>query len=592
MEKIFKTLIVTNIKRINTNIKLLVVFSLAFVFFGVLPAVAQGASLFFSPSSGSYQIDQNFSVAINVSSPEQSINAVSGVISFPANKLEVVSISRVNSRVNFWTQEPSFSNTLGSIDFEGIILNPGFQGQSGEIITIGFRVKGSGVETISLVSGSILANDGLGTNIISGLGQAVFSLGSSAGQTSIGSISGGLPGAPIITSVTHPDPAKWYNLPDVKFNWKVPEGITAVRILYDKYPYSIPSVIYGPGVNTKEINGIKDGTWYFHVQFQNANGWGAISHFRFQIDTQPPIIPKINFVTGKESFNPRPEVLFNTKDDLSGVYYYRIKIGDGGFFERTMEEIIRNNPYILPDQSPGKRSFLVQAFDYAGNSATAIEEFEIKALDEPILSEYSKNLAFGEPLIIKGVACPECQIRISWQHEDGHPKSEIVNTDTSGSFVFIQPGNFVKGSHTFWMEVFDKSGAKSLVTKPIEFFVEPPALIKFGSIAIDYLTVIICVLALLIVIGVLIILALRGFKSFKTNIKKQISEAVYKTEESLDILRRDVTTQIETLEEADAERKLTSEENRVLKNLKDLLERIERRGKSHMKKVRDIGDVI
>ncbi len=134
-----------------------------FIFFFVFfvgffnSSAAQGASFVLSPSSGSYQIGQNFSVAINVSSLEQSVNAVSGVISFPTDKLEVVSISRVNSKVNFWAQEPSFSNTSGSINFEGIILNPGFQGQSGEVMTISFRAKGIGIENISLVSGSILA---------------------------------------------------------------------------------------------------------------------------------------------------------------------------------------------------------------------------------------------------------------------------------------------------------------------------------------------------------------------------------------------------------------------------------------------------
>lgn len=566
------------------------IFFIAVLFLKTL--AAEGASFVLSPSSGSYSVGQTFSLSVNVSSAEQSINAASGAISFPADKLEVVSISRANSKINFWAQEPAFSNALGSINFEGIILNPGFQGQSGEIISVGFKVKGTGTALISFSSGSILANDGLGTNIISGLGQAVFSLGDSSGQTSTGFISSGLPNAPTITSSTHPDSTKWYNSSDVKFSWQVPSDITAIRILYDKYPYSIPSVVYGPNIASKEISGVKDGTWYFHVQFKNEKGWGAVSHFRFQIDTQPPIIPKINFVSGKASLNPRPQVIFNTKDDLSGVYYYRIKIGDGGFFEETIERIIKTNPYILPVQSPGKRTFLVQAFDYAGNSSTAIEEFEVKALDAPILSEYSKNLASGEPLIIKGIACKECQVQIWWQHKDSQSKSEIVNTDDNGSFIFIQPGDFEKGAHIFWMEVADKSGAKSLPTQPIEFFVEPPALIRLGSIAIDYLTVIICVFALLIILGLLILCCLRGFKSFKTNIKKQISEAVHKTEESLDILRRDVAAQIETLEAADEERKLTSEENRVLKNLKDLLERIERRGKSNVKRVRDIGDSI
>ena len=66
------------------------------------------------------------------------MNAASGVISFPADKLEVVSLSKTGSVFTLWVQEPSFSNSAGTINFEGIVLNPGFIGAAGKTPTIKF----------------------------------------------------------------------------------------------------------------------------------------------------------------------------------------------------------------------------------------------------------------------------------------------------------------------------------------------------------------------------------------------------------------------------------------------------------------------
>ena len=102
--------IATNYRRIATNV-LFVAISV-FIFVVISGLAAQAASLYFSPSSGTYQTGRNFTVSIKVSSPT-SMNAASGVISFPTDKLEVLSVSKTGSVFNLWVTEPSFSN-IGS----------------------------------------------------------------------------------------------------------------------------------------------------------------------------------------------------------------------------------------------------------------------------------------------------------------------------------------------------------------------------------------------------------------------------------------------------------------------------------------------
>ncbi len=142
----------------------------------LLPSVASAATLSVSPSSGSYAVGRTFSVSIGVSSVDQAMNAASGVLSFPANKLEVVSISKTGSIFSLWVQEPSFSNTAGTVSFAGIVLNPGFTGTYGRILSVSFRAKATGSATLSFSSTSVLANDGNGTNILTKTSGATFTI--------------------------------------------------------------------------------------------------------------------------------------------------------------------------------------------------------------------------------------------------------------------------------------------------------------------------------------------------------------------------------------------------------------------------------
>ena len=141
-----------------------------------IPIFANAASLGISPSTISRTVGSTFSTVIYLSSSDKAANAASGIVTFPKDKLEVVSISKSNSVINLWVQEPTFSNSQGDIHFEGIVLNPGYTGNNGTVLTVTFRTKSAGTANIKFLSGSVLANDGSGTNILVGLGSANASI--------------------------------------------------------------------------------------------------------------------------------------------------------------------------------------------------------------------------------------------------------------------------------------------------------------------------------------------------------------------------------------------------------------------------------
>ena len=548
---------------------------------------AEAASLYFSPFSGSYTVGQNFSTSIYVSSVEQTMNAASGVISFPQDKLEVTSLSKSGSIFSLWVQEPTFSNAAGTVNFEGIVLNPGFTGATGKAITINFRIKAAGVSILNFSSGSVLANDGKGTNILTSLGNAQFSLGytsPSVPEATMPSITLDTPAAPQISSPTHSDPNKWYSKNTAKFRWQVLSDAVASRLLYDKYPNSQPRVVYEPAISEKEITDLKDGVYYFHVQLKNNKGWGAISHFRFQIDTVPPEPFTITFIDTKETDNPQPTVLFDTTDTLSGINYYRIKIGEGDFFA-IAPEIVKGNPYTLPLQLPGKRTILVQAFDKADNYSTTVEEFIIKPINPPIITDYPQKLQSGGILTVKGKSYPDSQVIIWLQKDKEETKGQSVKAAKDGNFVFISDEKMEDGVYKLWAEAIDKRGARSVPTEKFTITVEPAKLFQIGNWTVNLLAILVPIISLIIVLLLIILYGWYKSSLFKRRARKEIHEAESILHKAFDLLKEDIQDQIKLLEKTKTKRQLTEEEEKIMNQLKKDLEKAE---KTIRKEIEDI----
>lgn len=554
--------------------------ALLFLLLGFVPVAVDAATLYFSPSSGSHAVGDTFSVNVYVSSADQAMNAASGVISFPSDKLEAVSLSKSGSIFSLWVQDPSFSNSAGTVNFEGIVLNPGFIGASGKILSINFRIKAAGTAPTTFSSGSVLANDGKGTNILSGLSSANFSLGitgSAAPKITVPSEISGTPAAPEIRSSTHPDSNKWYAIKDAKFTWDVPKDTTGVRLLVGKIPQAVPTVLYAPPINSKEVGDLADGTFYFHVQLRNAQGWGGISHFRFQIDTKAPEPFTIKFVDGKETYNPRPTALFDTTDSLSGIDYYKIKVGEGDFFSLSGTEVVKENPYTLSLQSPGKRTILVQAYDRAGNYTMDAEEFVIKALEPPTITDYPKELQSGEVLTIKGkTKYPDAQINIFLQHEKDEVKNYLVKSDKDGKFTFVAEDRLTSGIYTAWAEAINAGGAKSDPSEKVTILVKQPAFFRIGSWAVGFFAVVIPLIALVMALAAVLWYGWHKFASFRKKAKKEVREAEQALHKEFDLLKEDIPEQIKTLEKTRTKRQLTEEEEKIIKQLKKDLDDAEK----------------
>lgn len=141
-----------------------------------LTAKAQKASFNLRPENGSFSVGSTFYVDILINAEGIAVNASQATISFSADKLKVVELSKKSSIFTLWPEEPVFSNSEGRVSFLGGVPSPGFIGESGKVITILFQAKSVGQATLSFSGEKILANDPYGTNIFSSSQTGSYSI--------------------------------------------------------------------------------------------------------------------------------------------------------------------------------------------------------------------------------------------------------------------------------------------------------------------------------------------------------------------------------------------------------------------------------
>ncbi|MBI2037310.1 MAG: hypothetical protein HYT15_00030 [Candidatus Magasanikbacteria bacterium] len=536
---------------------------------------ASAATLYLSPNSGAKQVGKTFTISVYVSSADQAMNAASGEIDVPTDKLEVVSISKSGSIFSLWAQEPSFS--AGSVRFEGVVLNPGFKGSSGKLVTFTLRAKAAGEADVRFSSGSVLANDGNGTNILTGMGSAKFTLGSS-GQTPPEEIpqpveTAGVPAAPKVTSSNCPDSEGACVGNNPAFSWVLPAGITGVSILADRNYNSNPGTRSDGIMRAHTYTDVDDGVWYFHIRLRNSYGWGAVTHYKFQIDTKKPDHFDLSLYEPVNPLNPRAKLSVDAKDSGSGIKKYEIKI-DSAEAQTWIDDgrhIFQTEPL-----APGKHAIVAKAIDAAGNYVTASLEILVNPIEAPKILEYPEEISTGETLIIKGQSYPDVKITLYIQKEGGETTQQSVRTDSSGKFKIAVAGKLSDGVYSVWAEAENDSGAKSNPSEKLGVVVSERPILKIGSLIVSYLSVVVSLLAITALLSALAWYGWYKLRKLTGRVQQEVKVVEKNIHQAFDMLRENTRKQITTLEKVKLKRELTIEEAKILSQLKNNLNAAEK----------------
>ncbi len=540
-----------------------VIFVLVF-FFGAGTSFA--ANLTITPSSVTTKVGKTFSVDLMVSNNVEAINAVSATLAFPVDALQVTSVSKKGSFINLWAEEPSYSNDSGTVSLEGVALNPGFSKSSGKVLTVTFKALQAGNVTVSVKSGSVLANDGNATDVLKTTGSLfVYINDQEVAQEpkTTDTIT------PVITSPTHPDSLAWYSRKDSSFEWKVPEDVIAIRTVYSDKENEKPIKVYDPPVTNRSFTVDGDGVYFMNVQFKNGSGWGPVASYKFQVDTSAPESLKASFPDGTITTNLTPSLLVLAEDKLSGVAKVSFSIDNG---QATEFPVDPSNVYHLPKQTSGNHTVVVSAVDGAGNASTVSIDYTIQAVNPPVITEYTKKVDFDNKFKVVGATYPQSKVEVVLTDTDNTTFKGETTSNDQGVFTLLWDKNLPSGVYEMRARVSDGRGSVSEYTETRVIVVERMVLIRIGIFVMNWLSVILIVIVAAVAIAATLWYSFLQFARFRRKVKRKLSEVENTLRVNIDELRRDTEEFHDILVKAEKKRDLTKEEQAILKKFKKRLE--------------------
>lgn len=356
---------------------------MTFLLVGTVPLLAEAATLGVSPSTVSVQEGNIVTVRLSVNTQGTAINQGEGTLRFPTDMLEIVSVSKSNSIFSLWVEEPRFSNAAGTVQFDGGVPTPGYNGTAGTIVSITFLAKKSGIATLSLSDTAIRANDGLGTDVLRSSANGQITITAAAAPPAAPPPSTPEPaptptGNGSITSLispTHSDQETWYQNSSALLQWKLPAGATAVQTTIDTDASATPKITYQPAIVERRISDLTDGIWYFNVRARTGGSWGPIASYTLRVDTT---VPDLRDASLEYDAANRALLIsdISAEDAASGIDHFELSVDGAEATIVTAEEFL-DGTYAVPYDKSGTHTLVIRAIDRAGNTSETSGTFSV-----------------------------------------------------------------------------------------------------------------------------------------------------------------------------------------------------------------------
>ena len=531
--------------------------------------VAEAATLYLSPAVSTVAVGNIVTLNVMVNSEGEAINNSETSIQFPTDLLQVISVSKSSSIFSLWVEDPNFSNATGQVSFNGGITNPGYTGSSGQLISITFRAKKAGTASVLFSDASVLANDGLGTEVLSGKSGATLTITSQVTAPPVGQVP---PSTLTISSPTHPDQNAWYTSKDATVVWTLPSRTQTVQTSLDTVPHGVPSVSYTPAISRKEIKQIDDGVSYFHMRYMTPTGWSAVSDYRFQIDTAPPKDLAVDTTTDTYG---QVIVHMSADDSLSGIGHYTLQV-DHDQALVVLPDATGAATSTLPALSGTDHVILVQAYDRAGNMIEATRTFNPNVPSAINLTSYPTSVRVGQRIAIVGQASyPHATVSIALTTDGKSIDLHTVEADENGAFRFEGDPMTTSGIYILWADLLNQKGDTIASSGKVSIAVQKPILIEIGSYSAELLSVLIPLLGLLLLLLILIYIGWHKFFGVRRRIKKDLEQARVRAHQAFTTLSKEASDQLSAIEKSAKRRKLSPAEEKSIEELRATIEHVD-----------------
>ncbi|MHB9019409.1 MAG: cohesin domain-containing protein [Minisyncoccota bacterium] len=522
-------------------------------------------------------IGQQFSVVLLLDA-EENINAAQGIVSFSPSVIQMVSVDNSDSIFNFWVEDPTISNDVGTMSFVGG-SSKSIIGKKLKILTMKFKTVGIGNSNIKLSNGVVTADDGVGTNVLSNIIETGVSVSGTVVTPEITSVVEQpkpierapvavkkLPSAPKLSVPLYPEESKWYSqIGETSVFWDLPADVISVAVLVDKNPNGVPTIFEKQLFDGKNIGTFEEGVSYVHARFKNNVGNGPITTFKIAIDTTAPLDFKVQILEGLKIDNPSPTISFSTNDNLSGVAFYSVIVDAQAPIKTESRELV------LPILEPGKHSVLVKAFDNAGNGTDASLSFEILPIASPEIKFVTQPFYSDSDntLLVRGSGLSNSITLLSMVNSDGVVSARAsTRANETGEWEYSFSDTFQNGKYKIVAVSQDDRGALSLPTEFVNVVVKAKPIFKIGAFELNLWGIII--LLALLLIGSFI----SGYYFFKMKVSK-IGRKIFITKQDVikvtDMIKKDIENLKKAVKTADK-----FDDEFVIKELEENIEKIDK----------------
>lgn len=273
---------------------------------------SHAASLSLSPKQTTIAENTTIPITLLLDSSGVAVNAVEGVLHYPEDLLDIVSVNTGGSFITLWTEEPNIDREAGTVQFSGGTPNGGVAVDA-PLLMLMVRAKHRGTAniTINASASGVYRNDGAGTRLQPDMHDAGIEI----TRFDVAS--------PRIVSPTHPDPAHWYPLRDVVVRWSVYPSVAYSYVLTRNF-LEEPDTIAEETDGSMRFPNLADGIWYFVLKERLGELWSAPVRFRIMVDATPPETFTPTFASVEQS---QTTLLgFSTTDATSGITQYEALI--------------------------------------------------------------------------------------------------------------------------------------------------------------------------------------------------------------------------------------------------------------------------
>lgn len=523
----------------NSNSRLLTIVFLLSIMWSV-PYILSAATLSTTPDSGVYTVGETISVRVLLDTAGATINAADGRIKVSGSGVNLVGVSQAGSIFSLWAEEPRISGD--EVVFSGGVP-AGYSGRNGTVVTITLRTTAAGTPRLSFQDGSVLAADGRGSNVLSNMNGATYTVRAQESAPEPERVeyvpAANTPPAPKIESRTHPEQDGWSKVQQAKISWSLPSGVTQVRTAVTQSTNTVPNQVADSPIRELTTESLPDGVSYAHVQFRNSDGWGDIGRYRLGIDSQPPENLTVARVETIEAYRPEQELSISAS---STAPLSEALIQIDGEDPISYELSGATSTITLPALEPGYRTIIVEVFDAAGNSAMTTLSLTIDSFAAPTLESIPDQFTAGTVPVFVGTTTPRADVVGLIRSVANDTKEEFHTvSDGQGTFQIIPDRPLRAGIYELTVRATDEYGARSELAGPVRYVVHEPGYVQIGSWLISVLSIMVPTIALVIL---LVLMIWYGFYRWR----RLRSRVAHESREAHDILRETFSALQETLD--------------------------------------------